>query len=486
MILFLVPAAFADPACTVIEDGGTVSFADVVTRCVDTNADPNDEDVFALLDGATPAAAICSHVGSLQMSAGACITKRLFADVIQARSLKWDGGMVTITGTPDREPQGEPLSLSGDSLTLPSSPGKGTLLFYSPKRGWSAADATGPVLGLGPDSVALLTEENALVSIGTKTFTVEVEEAPVALPAMDCSLDDTERSGLVVARRSQLVCIDRSGASPDLQLSPALGGWLPVNRSIVVKVRVPSADADETKVTLDGTPGLTLSKVETPDTSVKAASREGSEKQAPKFVIRTFVFAPRQPGVATLTLDTRGASSAVAQFTFAQPVGGAVRVGVGLSTVVDASYSAVMAPGSSTAEIMGTTVGAVQPELVIGWAPFLEKEGRVYANPNHVKFAPYLGLGVVAVNPENETALSLLRSVYAGVEWEFMHSSSLTLAGTVRRVSRLADSFDVGGPIGAATAVPTTTGYMPGLAIIFNVSPEFLEYGRTAFRTKSQ
>jgi hypothetical protein len=176
----------------------------------------------------------------------------------------------------------------------------------------------------------------------------------------------------------------------------------------------------------------------------------------------------------------------VAEFVVPQPVGGAVRIGVAVGTVADTAFQGVLAPGSSTYEVTATTEGRFSPELVVGFAPFLEPQGRIYVDSKRQRLAPYLGLGLVAADSAgDETTLSLLRSVYLGGEFEFMHSSSLALTAQLRRVHRLAEAYDVGGPVDSP-AVPTVSGYELGGALVFNVSPEFLEFARTPYRTKAK
>ncbi len=67
-----------------------------------------------------------------------------------------------------------------------------------------------------------------------------------------------------------------------------------------------------------------------------------------------------------------------------------------------------------------------------------------------------------------------------------LSAASLAAAGLLRRVDRLSDAYQVGGPVDSADGIATRSGYEVGFALVFNVSPEFLEVARKGVTTKKE
>lgn len=364
---------------------------------------------------------------------------------------------------------GDALTYDGDQLSGTS---QATDYYsFSSDAGWVAGRAPSP------------NAKEGLLVLADKTihkFTVKKGDGDSdSSNSNDTSWCDDDEPGHGVQR----ICVDKSDGQ-QIKFIPEMDSYLAPNTRVELRVRVEPKQEVTAKMT--GSRQLTAPSVEGYTAGGAGLTSGDGDKAKLKFEVHTFIFAPRKPGSSDLQITVGEKSTTVAEFEVATPIGGAIRVGVGVGTVADTAYQGILAPGSSTYEVVATTEGRFSPELIVGFAPFLEPQGRIYFDPRRQRFAPYVGLGVVAAdNKDSETTLSLLRSVYLGGEFEFMHSSSLALAMQLRRVSRLPDAYEVGGPA-PGEEVPTVSGYQLGVALIFNVSPEFLEFSRTPFRTKAK
>lgn len=184
-------------------------------------------------------------------------------------------------------------------------------------------------------------------------------------------------------------------------------------------------------------------------------------------------FAPRKAGPATVELELDGTTyryELLVQKTYA----GALRTGIGFAFggALDASYGSATAAGSDQAEVVATSRGGVDVELVVGFAPFLRPGGRPATGCVRIErcFAPYVGVGIIA---PRASGVDVLTSVHAGLEWEPVKTFSIAGTAAVRRVTRLADGVAVGSP--TVGAPPTTEGWGVGVGVVLNVSPEFFK-----------
>lgn len=206
----------------------------------------------------------------------------------------------------------------------------------------------------------------------------------------------------------------------------------------------------------------------------------------PTIAYSQSTFAPRTPGHMDITAKVDGTTFKVAELEIATTYASAIRIGVGVNSVVDGAWAAQKINGSDVAEIVQTSGAGttMSPELVVGFAPFwFDKGGRQYVYPEAgraaflKKLAPYLGLGIAGLDTESTLKFELLHSVYLGGELEFVHHSSVAVAFALRQVDRLQAPYEVGDPFEGST-VPVSPTYLPGFAVIFNVSPEFLTFAQ--------
>lgn len=193
-------------------------------------------------------------------------------------------------------------------------------------------------------------------------------------------------------------------------------------------------------------------------------------------------FGPRKPGQPVdVSVSVAGKVLASTELEVATTYAGAVRLGVAAGTVIDATFEAITAPGSTQAEITQTS-GAdqtLEPELVVAYAPFwFQPKGRSYlgetAPASFERMAPFLGLGVASLSASSTVKFSLLHSVYVGMEYEFGRHSSIFVAGQARAVDRLPAGYEVGGPI-SGSEVPTVRDWPLGIAFGYTFSPDFLK-----------
>lgn len=371
--------------------------------------------------------------------------------------------------------------LSGNNLSFPGNPGYVLALFDDHgSRVW-LSDPGPKAAGSGFEAQRINDANTAagvsLVGVwsfnGTQALTWQggaaatpVPEPPTRTPSTTPSCPSAERGTLVICYWV--------GAREPLYMSSS-NGIIPANTPIDVWVFGAPEGAE---VNASGAAGLSAGKVDT-NKSIDGVVYSGSLEEAQ--TLRRH-FNPRLPGEVVVELDDGKRKVRIAELYVVDPVIAALRMGIGLSTVVDADYVAITAPGSATPEIALASSDRFAPELVLGFAPFLfDRDGRIYApGYTHRRVAPYVGLGIVSVAPDDSPALTPLKSVYLGAEYELVRSSSLTLAFVMRRVSRLPEPYSVGSPFVGA-AVPTLNTYQPGVALVFNVSPELFQVSQNPF-----
>jgi hypothetical protein len=154
---------------------------------------------------------------------------------------------------------------------------------------------------------------------------------------------------------------------------------------------------------------------------------------------------------------------------------GAIRLGVGANFLgaVDAGYEARTYPGSNQAEVAVSEGGAMDLDLMLGYAAFLGPNGRPARGCESLCLAPYVGVGVLS---SSEEGLALLKSLHAGIEWEPVPDFSIAFTGVARAVDRLPEGLQVGSPIDGDT-VPTQRSYGLGVGLVLNFSPAFTKLG---------
>lgn len=192
-------------------------------------------------------------------------------------------------------------------------------------------------------------------------------------------------------------------------------------------------------------------------------------------------FGPRRPGqpadiVVKATSPGREERSQKLELLVEETYFGAVRLGAAVvfNEAVERVYEPRTSPGSGQQEVAVKDGGAMNTELVLGFAPYIVDylatgEGRPAVTGGY-GVSPYFGLGLLNASG---TGLELLKSIHAGVEYEFVPSFSVALTFVARRVTRLAPGVEVGSPV--TGMVPTTTGFGLGAGLVLNFSPAFLQ-----------
>lgn len=370
-----------------------------------------------------------------------------------------------------------------DSAALP---GVVKLAVADPAAGWVIAR---PLDGVAPLSLAqgLLTKRGAvlayarhdgalvaLVGEGPEQSMAPIAKAPAADGPPPAEVQTTLTRGDVttedwcpVAGKDEVVlCWDLTGPGPEVTSSTRRQVIKP-DTEVVVRVK---HFVDQT-VTLSqkGHAGVTRRGVrEADDAEFNSRDTDKPTTVTPRD------FAPRRPGDASVLVTLGSGEVLTHELVVQQTYNGALRTGIAFvgGGAVDADYAAATLAGASTQEVVATSRGGADVELVVGFAPFLDPGGRPANGCEQAPlcFAPYVGLGVVA---PSASGLDVLKSVHVGAEWEPVSSFSLSATLVTRRVTRLADGVHVGSPTQGAPA--TTEGWGLGAGVVLNVTPSFFK-----------
>lgn len=304
---------------------------------------------------------------------------------------------------------------------------------------------------------------------------------------------DETRGFCRLARRQHaaryVICVD--AAEPDAKVKlPVEGPVVRPDKSIVVVVRL---RAEHTMVMqLSGQRGVFVPGARGGDQEDGGGRTRGAGDDG--FVVPTYrtveqVFPPRLPGAADLEVTVRRPrggfySNVRVELIIDRTYSSALRVGFGgvFLGAVDREFDAQTQPGAGQAEIVATGSQSYDLELVLGFAPFLERGGRSYASPSLARFAPYIGVGLLSQGGGgggDAVQLEFFKSLHLGVEWELNPTFSVALTGVLRRVDRLSPGLRIGGPV-EGNNVPTVERQALGLGLVINISPEFLRFGKRA------
>jgi len=330
-----------------------------------------------------------------------------------------------------------------------------------------------------PPSAVYARSEAGLTRWFVDVVRIELPEPPRPPPApagdQPVSCAPPEQEDLVV------VCIDATDDHPRTRIYGGNGHVLPPNHHVRVIVHHRS----DRRVALDmaGERGLYVPAAQLPteyQVLVEAMSAGADESTVPTTRVTEQTFAPRKPGDAPLmvTLYEEHGEEPVAQTTvelIVEPTYvGAVRFGVAATFggAVDAAYEARTAPGSQQPEVAVAQASPVDLELTVGYAPFLDRDGRSARGCQTAPwcFAPYVGFSVLG---QSSGKLEFLKAAHLGAEWQVVPDFSIALTGVARRVTRLDDGVVVGTPA-RDLDVPTHQTLGLGAGLVFNLSPAFL------------
>jgi len=267
---------------------------------------------------------------------------------------------------------------------------------------------------------------------------------------------------------------------------PETGGRLLPNRPLLIWVR--HAADRRIKIGYDGELGIfnpeTRDLREGRRAELGGRGKRGAEDVTPTVVTRLNL-PPAMPGKLTIELrlyepgtdpDSESLDSLDVTFVVETTYLGTIRLGVAIvgPSALSARYSARQTAAGGQHRIIAEEVNDFETELVIGYAAYLDSNGRPSTGCSWAPFcfSPYFALGVVSPTDEG---VDLLTSVHVGAEWEPVDNFSVAATVVGRRVSRLRNGLRIGGAV-TEDADLTASRYVLGGAIVFNVSPEFLRF----------
>lgn len=282
------------------------------------------------------------------------------------------------------------------------------------------------------------------------------------------------------------VCVDtRDGRIAFADILPSYGKPLLPNRPIMV--RVIHESTHKVSVTSTGKIGLYAPGVDSGSTPGRGAGSDkvfgaGREYEAPiEWITTQVVIPPMQPGRASVTVKLFEDGAALDQinleFVVMKTYSGALRTGISAVSLgaVDGRFALRQFAGSPQPEVVAEPVDPFNLEFVVGYAAFLEDGGRPEIGCKRAPwcFAPYLGVGLLS--QDNRDNFKFLSSVHLGIEIEPVKHFSIAATLVGRRVTRLANGYQVGGPAEPGAQIETQR-YGLGAGLVFNVSPTFFNF----------
>jgi hypothetical protein len=280
---------------------------------------------------------------------------------------------------------------------------------------------------------------------------------------------------------SAVFCVDTT-ADQQLKLGalPQDEYVVPPNKPIFVVVG--TWDDNFASVSMTGTVGLSDPKLSAnvPQSGIEKAGMPPIPEVHTRQVT-VWPFAPRvsgqTPTVTVKVMKKADHAVNVDQISFDLIVDslyyGALRLGVGVGFgSFDRGYAAQNIGGGAINEVVATANTNVNLELVLGFAPFLERSGRSYTRGVPVAFAPYIGVGVLA---QGNKGIEAFKSFHIGGEIELGRNFSIALTFVGRFVSTLPPNTEVGSPVPSGI-LSTRTGFAGGGALVFNLAPEFFKF----------
>lgn len=188
---------------------------------------------------------------------------------------------------------------------------------------------------------------------------------------------------------------------------------------------------------------------------------------------------PPTTGEHHLTASIDGQVRATRSIAVSDRYFGAVRLGLALTSPASRRYTTGAADDTGMAPIERRAGDRIDGELVVGFAPFLDPDGRDYSVDSPLRLAPQVGLGIVSANGST-VRFTALQSYHLGGEVEVFPGLAVATSLTVRRVPRLPDGLDEGDRISSTSEVETVGAIRPGLSLSLSYSPKPLRLVRTA------
>ncbi len=394
-------------------------------------------------------------------------------------------GTVALQPLPSTTTAGQ---LDDGTMTLDGGSGPGALRIGDT---WHAIEITGGKAPL-PDSVTLSGTATALDRQGhVWTLSIADKATPGSAPAEDRQWC-TKALG-TVSGPARYVCVDLVGddGQPDVRYLDERGRWssplMRPNTSVYLSVR--HDPAQSLSVSTSGLRGLYYG-ADRDLTTLQSGEEETVRAAAVQPATYGRAFVPRQPGAFDLTLtledNAQNTHTEIVELQVVETFSGAVRLGLGVNMGWSRQQLEVgTAPASQTPEILNAAPDGMDTkgELVLGYAPFMQRGGRDYLDQRGVwkRVAPYIGLGLASTQFDDVPSLSILSSAYLGAEVELNPSSSVAVGLAVNWEKGLPAGYAVGSPAPAGSTTDTLSTRLratPALGVVLNLSPEFFKVAR--------
>lgn len=352
----------------------------------------------------------------------------------------------------------------------------------------ATVDASTRTLGIGLEARAALV---SWLSGGSEDLVVRLEErdaprekewraAPVWVPQVEreeaeraraqASVDWCTRSEALSARQpTLLVCLDSEGQAArsrryDRDGEPIAVDVFAVGAGTYLEVATRHLPGQQVQLELGEGPAPEA----VPQSEAGMVVRETSRRVLP----------PPRTGSHHLSASIDGQVRASRSIEVADRYFGAIRLGLAVTGPASRAYTTGEADDTGMAPIERRRGDRVDGELVVGFAPFLEPEGRDYLLDSPLRLAPQIGLGLLAANGSS-VRFTALQSYHLGGEVEFAPGLALSTSLTLRRVPRLPKGLDEGDRIAATTDVETVGAIRPGLSLALSYSPKVLRLTRS-------
>ena len=250
------------------------------------------------------------------------------------------------------------------------------------------------------------------------------------------------------------------------------------------KQKVTLALSGETAFEVPGL--LNQTGIKTVDGTAATEELVDESKSCNSVALTQAIFGPRTPGSHKLTVKVETDAEPKKSNTFELPFlvrkyfSGAMKLSMAVivGNSVQYNYEVAKVGGSETKEIILTSGGRAEFEMVVGYTPYVFDRGqrRSYEKTSLLQrgagFAPYFGLGLISVG--NGGDVGFLKSLYVGIEWSPIKNFSLAPTAVLRRVARLRNGYKIGSPVpdGTTNKDLTKDRLSLGFALVLSFTPE--------------